>query len=130
VAGFSVMAQRRLRALGMLSAIGATERNVRLVMVVNGAAVGVAAAIAGTVLGFAAWLAYVPALQQDTGHVVDAANLPWWAIAIGIMLAIATAPPFPASSCSPAGCCAWRSPAAGQATAAPTRCPCWPASSP
>ena len=33
VAGFSVMAQRRLRTLGMLSAIGATERSLRLVMI-------------------------------------------------------------------------------------------------
>jgi len=90
VAGFSVMGQRRLRALGMLSAIGATERNVRLVMIVNGMMVGVAAALAGAVLGFAAWFAYAPALQQDTGHVVDATNLPWWAIATGIVLAIAT----------------------------------------
>ena len=90
VAGFSVMAQRRLRALGMLSAIGATERNVRLVMIVNGAVVGVAAALAGAVLGFAAWFVYAPTLQQDTGHVVDAANLPWWAIAAGIVLPVAT----------------------------------------
>ena len=90
VAGFSVMAQRRLRALGMLSAIGATERNVRLVMIVNGMVVGVAAALAGAVLGFAAWFAYAPTLQQDTGHVVDATNLPWWAIATGIVLAVAT----------------------------------------
>ena len=81
VAGFSVMAQRRLRALGMLSAIGATERNLRLVMIVSGLAVGVAAALAGAVLGLAAWFAYVPTLQQATGHVVDAANLPWWAFA-------------------------------------------------
>jgi putative ABC transport system permease protein len=90
VAGFSVMAQRRLRALGMLSAIGATERNLRLVMIAGGLAVGVAAAIAGAVLGFAAWFAYVPTLQQATGHVVDAANVPWWAIVIGIVLAVAT----------------------------------------
>jgi len=90
VAGFSVMAQRRLRALGMLSAMGATERNVRLVMVVNGMVVGVAAALAGAVLGLAAWFAYAPTLQQDTGHVVEATNLPWWAIATGIVLAIAT----------------------------------------
>jgi putative ABC transport system permease protein len=90
VAGFSVLAQRRLRALGMLSAIGATERNLRLVMIANGLVVGVAAALAGAVLGFAAWFAYVPAMQQATGHVVDAANLPWWAIAIGAGLAIAT----------------------------------------
>lgn len=90
VAGFSVMAQRRLRALGMLSAIGATERNLRLVMIVNGLAVGVAAALAGAVLGFAAWFAYVPTLQQTAGHVVDAANLPWWAFTIGVVFAVAT----------------------------------------
>jgi putative ABC transport system permease protein len=90
VAGFSVMAQRRLRALGMLSAIGATERNLRLVMIAGGVAVGVAAALAGAVLGLAAWFAYAPALQQATGHVIDAANLPWWAFATGVVLAIAT----------------------------------------
>ena len=90
VAGFSVMAQRRLRALGMLSAIGATERNLRLVMIVNGLAVGVAGALAGAVLGLAAWFAYVPALQQATGHVVDATHLPWWAFALGAGFAVAT----------------------------------------
>jgi putative ABC transport system permease protein len=90
VAGFSVMAQRRLRALGMLSAIGATERNLRLVMIAGGLAVGVTAALAGAVLGFAAWFAYVPTLQQATGHVVDATNVPWWAFAIGVVFAIAT----------------------------------------
>jgi len=90
VASFSVMAQRRLRALGMLSAIGATERNLRLVMIAGGLAVGATAALAGAVLGLAAWIAYAPTVQRDTGHVVDAARLPWWVFAIGIVLAIAT----------------------------------------
>ena len=90
VASFSVMAQRRLRALGMLSAIGATERHLRLVMIANGLAVGVAAALAGAVLGLAAWFAYVPALQQATGHVVNAEHLPWWAFALGVVFAVAT----------------------------------------
>jgi putative ABC transport system permease protein len=90
VAGFSVMAQRRLRALGMLSAIGATERHLRLVMITGGLAAGMAGALAGAALGLAAWFAYVPTLQQATGHVIDAANLPWWAFAIGVVLAIAT----------------------------------------
>ena len=90
VAGFSVMAQRRRRALGMLTAIGATERNLRLVMITGGLVVGVTGALAGAVLGFAAWFAYVPALQQATGHVVDTANLPWWAFGIGVVFAIAT----------------------------------------
>jgi putative ABC transport system permease protein len=90
VAGFSVMAQRRLRSLGMLSAIGATERDLRLVMIANGLIVGVTGALAGSVLGFAAWFAYAPELQRSTGHVVDAANLPWWAFAIGVVFAVAT----------------------------------------
>ena len=90
VASFSVLAQRRLRALGMLGAIGATERNLRLVMVAGGLVVGATAALAGAVLGLAAWFAYAPTVQRDTGHAVDAAHLPWWAFAIGIVLAIAT----------------------------------------
>jgi putative ABC transport system permease protein len=90
VASFSVMAQRRLRALGMLSAIGATERNLRLVMIAGGLVVGVAAALVGAAVGLAAWFAYAPTLQQATGHAVDAANLPWWAFAIGVVFAIAT----------------------------------------
>jgi putative ABC transport system permease protein len=59
-------------------------------MVAGGLVVGVTAALAGAVLGFAAWLAYVPALQRATGHVVEATNVPWWAFAIGIVFAIAT----------------------------------------
>ncbi len=90
VASFSVMAQRRLRALGMLGAIGATERNLRLVMIAGGLVVGATAALAGAVLGLAAWIAYAPTVQRDTGHAVDATRLPWWAFAIGIVLAIAT----------------------------------------
>jgi putative ABC transport system permease protein len=74
----------------MLSAIGATERHLRLVMIANGLAVGVAATLAGTMLGFAVWFACVPTLQQATGHVVDATNLPWWAFAVGVVLAIGT----------------------------------------
>jgi putative ABC transport system permease protein len=90
VAGFTVMAQRRLRALGMLAALGATERNVRLVMTANGAAVGLTAAVIGGVLGFGAWFAYVPSLQTDTAHRIDPLNLPWWAIAAGVALAAVT----------------------------------------
>jgi len=90
VASFSVLAQRRLRALGMLSAIGATERGLRLVLIINGLAVGLAGALAGAALGLSAWFAYAPALQQSTGHVIDAANLPWWAFAIAVVLAVVT----------------------------------------
>jgi len=90
VASFSVMAQRRLRALGMLSSIGATGGNLRLVMIANGLVVGVAGALAGTALGLAAWFAYAPRLQQASDHAVDPASLPWWAIALGAVFAIVT----------------------------------------
>jgi len=90
VAGFTVMAQRRLRALGMLSALGATEENVRLVMLANGVAVGATGAVIGAVVGFGAWFAYVPQLESATGHRVDGTNLPWWAIAVAVLLAIVT----------------------------------------
>ena len=91
VAGFTVMAQRRLRALGMLSSLGATGRNIQLVMIANGAAVGAAAVVAGSVAGFGAWLAYVPHLQAATGHVIDPLALPWWVIITGMALAVITA---------------------------------------
>lgn len=44
-AGFSVMAQRRLRALGLLASVGATDRQVRSVMLANGLLVGATAGI-------------------------------------------------------------------------------------
>jgi putative ABC transport system permease protein len=90
VAGFTVMAQRRLRALGMLTALGAAGRNVRLVMVAGGAVIGLAAVVIGAVIGFGAWFAYVPSLETDTAHRIDPLNLPWWAIAIGMVLAVVT----------------------------------------
>ena len=90
VAGFTVMAQRRLRALGMLAALGATERNVRLVMTANGAAVGLTATVVGVAAGFGAWFAYVPSLEANTAHRIDPLNLPWWAIVAGMALAVVT----------------------------------------
>ena len=52
-AGFAVVAQRRLRQLGMLAAIGATQKHLRLVLVTNGALVGTIAAVGGTIVGLA-----------------------------------------------------------------------------
>jgi hypothetical protein len=59
VGGFTVLARRRLRSLGMLGALGATDRNIRLVVRVNGVLVGVVGALAGAVL--AGRLAGLPA---------------------------------------------------------------------
>ncbi|MDQ6615401.1 MAG: FtsX-like permease family protein [Actinomycetota bacterium] len=91
VAGFTVMAQRRLRAMGMLGAIGATDRHVRLVMVANGAVVGTVAAVTGTALGLIGWIAVLPHLESITGHRIDRLALPWWAVVAAMVLALVTA---------------------------------------
>jgi putative ABC transport system permease protein len=88
VGGFTVLAQRRLRALGMLGALGATDRNVRLVVRANGVVVGVAGTLLGAVLGLAAWLAYRPQVQDSSHHVVSAFALPWAVIGPAMGLAV------------------------------------------
>ena len=91
VAGFTVMAQRRQRALGMLASLGATDKHVRLVMLSDGAAVGAVGALLGGVTGLAAWFAFAPVLQSLSGHRVDRFSLPWWAVAATLVLAALTA---------------------------------------
>jgi len=91
VAGFTVMAQRRLRAFGMIGAIGATDRQVRRVMLANGVAVGTVGATLGAGLGLAVWLALTPAFEDVVGHRYDPFALPWWALIASVFLAILTA---------------------------------------
>jgi putative ABC transport system permease protein len=91
VGGFTVLAQRRLRSLGMLSAQGAANRHVRLVVLANGAVVGVAGAILGGVLGLAGWLAYRPALEQSAHHRIGMFALPWGVIGLALLLAVVAA---------------------------------------
>ncbi len=69
VGGFTVLAQRRLRAIGMLESTGATDSHVRLVVRANGTVVGLVGAVAGFVLGLVVWLAYRPSLEQSAHHV-------------------------------------------------------------
>ena len=88
VGGFTVLAQRRLRSLGMLGALGATDRNIRLVVRANGVLVGVVGALAGTILGLAAWLAYRPHLESSAHHLVGPFQLPWIVIGPAIALAV------------------------------------------
>ena len=90
VAGFTVMANRRLRALGMLGALGATDRHVRLVMLANGAVVGAAGMLTGAAIGLAGWIALVPYLETIAGHRIDRFSLPWPTIATAMVLAVAT----------------------------------------
>jgi putative ABC transport system permease protein len=90
-AGFAVMAQRRLRALGMLGALGATDRHVRLATVANGAVVGVAGSAAGVVVGLLTWILLAPRFENLVGHRIDRFHLQWWAIAASMLLAVVTA---------------------------------------
>jgi putative ABC transport system permease protein len=87
-AGFAVVAQRRLRQLGMLAAVGATEKQLRLVLLANGAIVGAIAAVAGATVGIGAWLVFAPTLESALDHRVDRLSLPWWVIATTVLVAV------------------------------------------
>ena len=91
ISGFTVIAQRRLRSIGMLSALGATDRHVRLVVRANGVLVGVIGAITGFLAGFVAWVAYRPTLQSSAHHVIGVFQLPWAVIIVALVLAVAAA---------------------------------------
>jgi putative ABC transport system permease protein len=91
VAGFTVMAQRRLRALGMLGAMGASHRHIRLVLLANGMVIGGVGALAGAAVGVAGWAALGPVLEPLLNHRVDRLNLPWTALLVAVLLATVTA---------------------------------------
>ena len=90
-AAFAVIAARRQRQLGMLAAIGATRRQLRMVMVAGGALVGIIAAVTGTVIGLAAWFVAAPHLQVSAGHRIDKFAVPWPLVGLGMLLAVLTA---------------------------------------
>ncbi|MEU5722806.1 FtsX-like permease family protein [Micromonospora sp. NPDC047738] len=90
-AGFIVVAQRRLRQLGMLAAMGATRRHLRLVMLANGTVVGAVAAVLGTAIGVAAWLLVAGRVETAAGHRIDRFDLPWATLGAEMVLAVATA---------------------------------------
>jgi putative ABC transport system permease protein len=90
-AGFAVVAQRRLRQLGMLAAVGGTQKHVRLVLLANGAIVGAIAAVIGTAVGLAAWVVFAPTLESAVDHRIDRLSLPWWLIATTGLAAILAA---------------------------------------
>ena len=87
--GFTVLAQRRLRSLGMLASLGATDKHIRLVVRANGVVVGICGALIGAALGLAGWLAYRPRLEASAHHVIGVFQLPWLVIAVAMVLAVA-----------------------------------------
>jgi putative ABC transport system permease protein len=88
IGGFTVLAQRRMRSLGMLESMGATDRNVRLVLEANGIIVGVVGALLGFALGLVLWLAYRPHNEQSAHHVIGQFALPWNVIVPAMVLAV------------------------------------------
>jgi hypothetical protein len=90
-AGFTVVAHRRQRQLGLLASIGAAPRHLRLVLLAHGAAVGATASAAGTVLGAVAWFAVTPRFETATGHRIDRWDLPWGQILVAVLLTILAA---------------------------------------
>ncbi|MCU1456134.1 MAG: hypothetical protein JWL73_226, partial [Actinomycetia bacterium] len=90
-AGFVVVAQRRQRQLGLVSAIGATDEHVRLVMIANGAIVGITAAVVGAALGFGGWMLAASAVESAANHRIDRFHLPWTLILAVIALSVVMA---------------------------------------
>jgi putative ABC transport system permease protein len=88
IGGFTVLAQRRMRSLGMLESMGATDRNVRLVLESNGVIVGFVGAVLGFALGLVLWLAYRPHNEQSAHHVIAEFALPWNVIVPAMVLAV------------------------------------------
>ena len=88
VGGFTVLAQRRLRSLGMLASLGATQRHVRLVVLANGVVVGVVGTVAGALFGFVGWLVYRPDVESSAHHAIAVFALPWAVIFISMALGV------------------------------------------
>ena len=88
VGGFTVLAQRRLRSIGMLESVGATDKDVGLVVRMNGVVVGVVGAVIGAAVGIAAWLAYRPRVEADAHHQIGVFALPWDVILPAMALAV------------------------------------------
>ena len=91
IGGFTVLAQRRMRSIGMLESTGATDRHVRLVVSANGAVVGVVGAILGFILGLLVWLIYRPSLEQSSHHLIGVLALPWTVVIAAMVLAVVAA---------------------------------------
>lgn len=88
---FLVIAKRRQRQLGILGALGATQRHLRLALVANGGLVGGAAALVGTALGVGVWLLSVSFVEQSTAHRIERFALPWPLLALCAGLALIAA---------------------------------------
>ncbi len=86
---FLVLAQRRVRQLGMLAAIGATRRQVRNVTVIHGLIVGSIAAVVGTAASAIAWTVTSSVIAQAAGRRVSWSSVPLWLIVTPALMGVA-----------------------------------------
>jgi putative ABC transport system permease protein len=77
-----------MRSLGMLESMGATDRNVRLVLESNGFIVGLVGVVVGFAVGLVVWLLYRPTNEQDAHHVIGTLALPWNVIVPAMVLGV------------------------------------------
>jgi putative ABC transport system permease protein len=90
-AGFAVLARRRLRQFGMLSALGASERNLRVTMTLTGVMVGSIGATMGVTAGYAASRALQGRFESGLGWRFRTWGLPVKIVLPLMVLAITTA---------------------------------------
>ena len=92
---FLVLAQRRVRQLGMLAAIGATRRQVRNVTLIHGLIVGAIAAVLGTTVAALSWAVTGSVIAQVSGRRAGWSSVPLWLIispgAMGVIAAVIAA---------------------------------------
>ena len=89
-AAFVVVAQRRLRQFGMLAAMGATNRQLRLVTIAHGLLAGLVSAVVGTGIGLIAWFGWSSRLESMANHRIDRGDIPWFLLVAGVALALLT----------------------------------------
>lgn len=88
IGGFTVLAQRRLRSIGMLGSLGATDKNLRQVVRANGLVVGVVGTVIGGVLGLVGWLAYRPHVESSSHHLIAMFAIPWNVVVPAMVIAV------------------------------------------
>lgn len=89
-AGFTVLAQRRTRQFGMLSAMGASPRQLASVLRTTGLVVGAIGGFVGLVVGVLIAIVASPLVQLAVPHRLNRFELPWLALLPMIPLAVGT----------------------------------------
>ena len=88
IGGFTVLAQRRMRSLGMLESMGRRTATSGSSWRSTASLSGVVGAVLGFALGLVLWLAYRPHNEQSAHHVIGTFALPWNVIVPAMVLAV------------------------------------------